>query len=71
MAPDHREADGAEGGLQVLAKDGSWLDVPHVPDPSSSISATDGRMDQRPLGLDLHRVVNRRVRRARRRGGSR
>jgi isopenicillin N synthase-like dioxygenase len=24
--------DGAEGGLQVLAKDGSWLDVPHMPD---------------------------------------
>lgn len=24
--------DGAEGGLQVLAKDGNWLDVPHMPD---------------------------------------
>ena len=24
--------DGAEGGLQVLGRDGHWLDVPHVPD---------------------------------------
>ncbi len=24
--------DAAEGGLQVLGKDGSWIDVPHVPD---------------------------------------
>jgi isopenicillin N synthase-like dioxygenase len=24
--------DAAEGGLQVLAKDGSWLDVPHIPE---------------------------------------
>lgn len=24
--------DAAQGGLQVLAKDGRWLDVPHMPD---------------------------------------
>jgi isopenicillin N synthase-like dioxygenase len=46
--------DGAEGGLQVLAKDGSWLDVPHVPEAvRGEPGRPHGRMDQRPLGLDL------------------
>ena len=38
--PHHPKTEERPGGLQVLGKDGDWLDVPHGPAASSSTSAT-------------------------------